>query len=162
MANFITSLRIICSILLLFSPALSASFYALYIAAGITDMIDGEIARKTNTVNEFGSKLDTVADFIMVAACFIKLVPVLSIDKWIYVWVAVIAVIKVANVVLFYARHKKLVSVHSVMNKVTGALLFVLPFTVKAVDLKYSAMLVCAVATFAAIQEAYYIRIQGV
>ena len=66
MANFITSLRIICSIALLLCPALSPVFYALYISAGFTDMIDGTIARKTNTVSEFGSKLDTVADFIFV------------------------------------------------------------------------------------------------
>lgn len=63
MANFITSLRIICSIALLFCLALSPAFYALYIVAGFTDMIDGAVARKTNTVSEFGSRLDTVADF---------------------------------------------------------------------------------------------------
>lgn len=63
MANVITSLRIIGSMALLLYPALSTSFYALYIATGITDMIDGTVARKTNTVSEFGSKLDTVADF---------------------------------------------------------------------------------------------------
>lgn len=65
MANFITSLRIICSITLLFCPALSQVFYVLYIIAGVTDMIDGTVARKTNTVSEFGSRLDTVADFIL-------------------------------------------------------------------------------------------------
>lgn len=65
MANFITSLRIICSIALLFCPALSQVFYVLYIIAGVTDMIDGTVARKTNTVSEFGSRLDTVADFFL-------------------------------------------------------------------------------------------------
>lgn len=58
MANFITGFLILCSILMLFFPALSPAFYALYLSAGITDMIDGTVARKTNTVTEFGSKLD--------------------------------------------------------------------------------------------------------
>ena len=64
MANIITGIRIICSIALLFCPTLSGAFYSLYIIAGFTDMIDGTIAIKTGTVSEFGSKLDTVADFI--------------------------------------------------------------------------------------------------
>ena len=49
MANIVTSCRIICSILLLFSPAFSAWFYSMYLLCGLTDMVDGTIARKTNT-----------------------------------------------------------------------------------------------------------------
>ena len=64
MANIITSIRILCSIALLFCQSLSPTFYLLYVVAGFTDMIDGTVARKTNTVSEIGSKLDTVADFI--------------------------------------------------------------------------------------------------
>lgn len=158
MANLITSLRIICSIALLFCSPLSASFYALYITAGITDMIDGTVARKTNTVSEFGSKLDTFADFVFVIVCLIKLLPTLNVETWMYIWIAVIAVIKVINIVSGYAIQKKLVAVHSVMNKVTGALLFVLPLTLPFINLKYSALVVCFVATFAAVQEGHFIR----
>ena len=79
MANIITGCRILCSILLLFFPALSPTFFILYLVAGFTDMIDGTIARKTNTASEFGSRLDTIADMVFVAACMIKLFPVLTI-----------------------------------------------------------------------------------
>jgi CDP-diacylglycerol--glycerol-3-phosphate 3-phosphatidyltransferase len=44
------------------------------------------------------------------------------------------------------------------MNKATGALLFLLPLTLPAVPLKYTAIVVCAAATFAAIQEGHFIR----
>lgn len=159
MANFITSLRIICSIALLFCSALSPAFYALYIVAGFTDMIDGAVARKTNTVSEFGSRLDTVADFVFVVICLIKLIPVLNITTLIYVWVVIIAFIKVSNVVSGYIVQKKFVAVHTVMNKVTGALLFIFPLTVSIIDLKYSVIIVCLIATFAAVQEGHYIRI---
>lgn len=43
MANIITGIRIVLSIALLFCPALSPTFYALYIAAGFSDMIDGAV-----------------------------------------------------------------------------------------------------------------------
>jgi len=62
MANIITGIRILLSVALLFYPAFSPTFYALYIAAGFSDMIDGAVARKTGSVSEFGSRLDTIAD----------------------------------------------------------------------------------------------------
>lgn len=37
-------------------------------SSGFTDMIDGTIARKLGTESEFGSKFDTVADIVFVAA----------------------------------------------------------------------------------------------
>ena len=77
MANIITCVRIICSMVLLFFPVFSWAFYALYITAGVSNMVDGAIARKTGTISEFGSKLDTVADFGLVVVCMIKLIPVI-------------------------------------------------------------------------------------
>ena len=44
------------------------------------------------------------------------------------------------------------------MNKVTGMLLFMLPISLTMIDLKYSGVLVGAVALFAAIQEGVLIK----
>ena len=158
MANTITFLRIAVSIVLLFCPVFSPAFYVFYIVAGVSDMLDGFVARKTNTANRFGARLDTMADFVFVVVCLIKLLPVLRIPAWLYAWIGIIALIKVVNIVSGFAVQKKLVAVHSVMNKATGVLLFLLPLTIPAVPLKYSAIVVCAVATFAAIQEGQFIR----
>ena len=158
MANIITGCRILCSILLLFVPAFSSTFYILYLVAGFTNMIDGPIARKTNTANEFGSRLDTIADIVFVAACMIKLLPVLTIPTWLCIWIGVIAIIKVFNIISGYIVQKKLVAKHTVMNKVTGAVLFILPLTLSVVDLKYSGGFICTIAILAAIQEGYLIR----
>ncbi len=116
-------------------------------------MIDGTVARKTNTVSAFGAKLDTAADLLFVAVCLIKLLPILDIPIWLYIWIAVIALIKIINIISVVIKYKRMIAVHSVMNKVTGALLFCLPLTLSFIDLKYSAIVVCAAATFAAIQE---------
>ncbi|MBQ7203139.1 MAG: CDP-alcohol phosphatidyltransferase family protein [Eubacterium sp.] len=158
MANIITALRIICSISLLFVPVFSPAFYALYITAGVSDMVDGTVARKTGKVSDFGAKLDTVADFIMVAACMIKLIPVINIPLWLIIWIAVIALIKVINIISGCVMRKEFVSVHTVMNKVTGFSLFLFPLTLSFIDLKYSGAVICALATFAAIQEGHLIR----
>jgi CDP-diacylglycerol--glycerol-3-phosphate 3-phosphatidyltransferase len=153
MANIITAIRILCSIALLFCAALSSWFYALYITAGVSDMVDGWVARKTNTVSVFGSKLDTVADIIFVVVCLVKLLPVLHLPVWIYLWVGLIACIKLFNIVHSHVVRKQFLADHSILNKVTGALLFVLPLTLSVFDVKYSAAVVCAVATVAAVTE---------
>ena len=158
MANAITFFRIAASIVLLFCPMFSPAFYVLYIAAGLSDMLDGFIARKTDTVSRFGAKLDTIADFVLVTVCLIRLLPVLSIPAWLYAWIGIIALIKVVNLISGFAVQKRFVAVHSVMNKAAGAMLFLLPLTVRVVPLKYSAIVVCAAATFAAIQEGHFIR----
>ena len=120
-------------------------------------MVDGAVARKTGTVSELGSRLDTIADIVFTAACLIKLLPVLSLPVWTYLWIAGIAIIKLTSIIVGYARQKKLVAVHSVMNKLTGALCFALPLTLAFVDVRYSSLAVCAIATDAALHEGYLV-----
>ncbi len=158
MANLITCFRILASTALLFCQPLSPTFYVLYIAAGISDMIDGPVARRTNAATAFGEKLDTAADFLFMAVCLYKLLPVLDVPVWLWVWIAVIALIKVVNVVSGFAVQKRFVTLHTTMNKAAGALLFLLPLTFPYIELKYTSVVVCAVATFAAVQEGHIIR----
>ena len=158
MANVITGLRILVSAVLLFCPVFSPIFYVLYLIAGLSDMVDGIIARKTDSVSEFGSRLDGVADFVFVAVCLIRVLPVLDIPIWLYVWTAVIFFVKIINIISGYVMQKKYVAVHTTMNKATGVLLFMLPLTLTIVPLNYSGIPICSVATFAAIQEGHFIR----
>ena len=158
MANIITGIRIVCSIAILFFPVFSPAFYTLYIVAGISDILDGTVARKTETVSEFGSKLDTGADFVLVVVCLIKLIPIIRAPVWLIIWIIVIAVIKAINLVSGYVMRKEIIVLHTAADKVTGILLFVLPLTLTFIDLKYSGTVVSALATFAAIQEGHMIR----
>ena len=158
LANDITIVRILCSVALLFFPAFSVAFYVLYITSGISDMVDGWVARMTHTVSELGAKLDTIADIVFVVVCLVILLPVLNIPVWLWVWISIIALIKIINIIFGFIIQKRFVSVHSTMNKVTGLLLFVFPLTLSFIDLKYSAAVVCIFATFAAIQEGHFIR----
>ena len=117
-------------------------------------MIDGTIARKTNSVSEFGSKLDTVADLAFVTASLFKVLPAIPIPQWVWLWGGGIAMIKIGTILWGYASKKQFIALHTVLNKVTGLLLFLLPLTLSFVDLKYSTIAVCSIATVAAIQEA--------
>ena len=157
LANILTGCRILGSILLLVFPAFSVAFYITYLFCGFSDMIDGTIARKTNSTSKFGSQLDTIADLIFIAASLFKLLPVIHIPGWLWIWGGVIAVIKVSNIIWGYVSKKQFISLHTIMNKVTGLLLFLLPLTVSFVELKYIAIAVCSIATLSAIQEGFYV-----
>ena len=120
-------------------------------------MIDGTIARKLNAVSIFGSKLDTVSDFVFMAVCVVKLLPIINLSIFLWIWIAIIAIIKVCNIVLGLVLRKKFVDLHTILNKTTGLLLFLLPLTLQFIEQTYSFMFVCILATIAAIQECCYI-----
>ena len=161
LANILTGCRILGSILLLFFPAFSAAFYITYLFCGFSDMIDGTIARKTNSTSKFGSQLDTVADLIFAAVSLFKLLPAIHIPQWLWIWGGVIAIIKISNIIWGYASKNQFISEHTVMNKATGLLLFLLPLTISFVELKYTAIVVCSIATFSAIQEGVYVIVDS-
>ena len=157
LANILTGCRIPGSILLLFFPAFSVTFYVLYLLCGLSDMIDGTIARKTNSVSRFGSQLDTAADLVFTAASLFKLLPAIQLPLWLWIWGGVIGIIKIGNIIWRYVTVKQFLALHTLMNKATGLLLFLLPLTISFVKPEYMAVVVCAAATFSAIQEGFYV-----
>ena len=159
-ANITTLSRILCSIWLLLLPVCSMRFYIVYIFCGLTDMVDGTIARSTHSATELGSKLDSVADLIFIVVAFIKLLPAITLPYWIWVWIAIISIIKVANIAFVWIAEKRLVIEHTLMNKITVFLLFILPLTLSIIELKYGTIAVCIVATISAIQESKYIKVE--
>ena len=156
-ANIITGCRMIGSLLLLLFPAFSFGFYILYLFCGFSDMVDGTIARKTNSTSNFGSQLDTVADLVFVVVSLFKLLPAIHIPGWLWIWGGVIAVIKISNIILGYVSKKQFISLHTIMNKATGLLLFLLPLTIPFLEWNYIAVAVCSIATLSAIQEGFSI-----
>ncbi len=149
----ITGYRILCSILMMLFSVFSIWFCVLYLLCGISDMIDGAVARWTNTATEFGSGFDTVADLIFVAVSLVKILPILHIPIWLWIWITVIAIIKIGNIIWGLVCRRKLTYLHTSMNRITGLLLFMMPLTIHFVELKYSSVLVCFAATASAIQE---------
>ena len=86
-----------------------------------------------------------------------KLLPAIQIPGWLWIWIGVIAVIRIGNILRGYLSKKQFISLHTIMNKLTGLLLFLLPLTISFVELKYTAIAVCSIATLSAMQEGFYI-----
>ena len=153
LANIVTGIRIVGSVCMLFSFAFSPLFYCTYLLCGFTDMIDGTIARKTNSATAFGSYLDSIADFIFLAVASIKILPAIRLPIWLWLSVLIIFIIKISAIIWRYILVKQFMLEHTLMNKLSGLLLFLLPLSLPFVDIKYSAGIVCLVTFISAIQE---------
>ena len=141
------------------SPAV---FWALYLLCGLSDVLDGAVARSTGTMSLLGERLDTIADIIFVAVWMLLFIPAIDVGRWLWIWTGVIALIKVVNIISGLAMKKGFVAKHTPANKATGLLLFLLPMVIllEVIKVPYI-VLVCLLATFAAIQEGHLIRTES-
>ena len=156
--NILTTVRIGCSFCIIFSEASSFVFIVFYVIAGFSDMLDGFTARHFDAGTAFGEKYDSFADIIFIGVCLLKLLPLFPLPLWSMIWVGLIAVIKLTNLLFSYAYHRKKLFLHTIANKVTGAMLFITPIVLVWVSINYVIPVVCTVATFAAVQEGHLIR----
>lgn len=156
--NILTSIRILCSLLLLVCQPFSSAFIWLYVTAGVSDMLDGFTARHFHAVSSFGEKYDSLADIIFVGVCLLKLLPVIHLPLWSILWIVLIVAVKALNLWLSYVYHRNKLFLHTIANKITGVMLFLTPLALIWIKVDFVLPIVCAVATFAAIQEGHYIR----
>ena len=119
-------------------------------------MLDGYLARKLHAESKTGAVLDSVADIFFVACCAIRLLPVLQIPTWLWIWAGVIVAIKIVNQVSALIVHKHFCFPHTMANKLAGLLLFIaMPMVFWSI---VPIAIVAVIATFAAIQEGHFIR----
>ena len=126
----ITLSRIPMAVALPFVQSSPAVFWALYLLCGLSDVLDGAVARSTGTMSRLGERLDTIADIIFVAAWIVLFIPAIDVGRWLWVWTGVIALIKVVNVISGLTMQKGFVAKHTPANKATGILLFILPMVI--------------------------------
>jgi len=125
--NMITSVRLALAITLFFLVPYKTVFIVLYLFAGLTDNVDGYVARKTKTVSAFGAKLDTVSDLTLFSAGVVAAVNWFTYPGYIWTIAIVLGGMRVGNMILGYLKYKKFISIHSIANKAAGILLFLVP-----------------------------------
>ena len=154
--NILSSLRIVGAVALLLSNVPGILFWMLYIVCGISDIADGWLARKLKCVTKKGALLDSLADICFVACCAWKLLPILELPQWLWLWAGVIVAIKVVNQFSTLVMYGHCCFPHTLANKWAGFLLFIaVPMTFWSI---IPITIVASVATFAAIHENYFIR----
>ena len=155
LVDIITCVRIAAAVVMLFTRPLSAAFFVLYCVGGISDMVDGTVARKFGSSGALGARLDSVADLLFFAVAFYKLVPKLYCFFNAYVlWaVCVVAAVKIMSLIVSFIRFHKPLFLHTILNKITGFAVFVLPFFYKVGCFTVSIYIACVIAFIAAAEE---------
>lgn len=153
--NILTLFRVIGSIALLFTEPMSRYFFVLYTACGISDVLDGFIARMTKKCTEIGAKLDSVADLIYYSVLLFKIIPVLNMEipSWIFAVSAAILLFRIGTYLLAAIKFRKFASMHTYLNKLCGLVIFLTPYMMgKSFTVGYC-IIVCAVAFVSSFEE---------
>lgn len=160
--NFITSLRIIGTVIILFLSPLKTPFFIVYTFSGATDALDGLVSRLTHTTSAFGAKLDSIADLIFYSVSLIKLLPALWITLPSYIWiiVGVILFLRILSYIISAVRFRRFASHHTILNKITGVLVFAVPYFIVTPFATVFCIAVC-VSGFLSTVEDLYIHISS-
>ena len=151
--NIITLFRILLSISLLFMDLFSVGFVLIYLLCGLTDAIDGFIARRLKAESLLGARLDTIADIVMFAVILYIFIPHVAFSRMLVIWLLAILLIRLVSMALVYFKYHKFAILHTVSNKVTGFLLFFVPLAI-GTGMELAAIdIVCAVASVSALEE---------
>jgi len=159
LANIITITRIITTTIMCITSINTTPYIIAYIYAGLSDVLDGIIARSMHIVSDLGRKLDSIADLYFYSVLMIKIWPYLIANINVYLKLIIIIIVIIRILLYVYVRLKKheMMANHTYLNKITGVLLFVLPFTIKtSYFIRYSSI-VTFVALIAAIYECLYV-----
>lgn len=151
--NLITCSRIGLSVALLFVRPLGAAFYIIYILCGLSDMVDGLLARKFGATSRLGEKLDSLADFVMIGILFILLLPVIKPTLPIIIWVLGIVAVRFAAAGIAFVKFKTFAFLHTYSNKMTGLLLFLFPLALPVFHAVVVMYALCTAASISAIEE---------
>ena len=154
-ADTVTAMRIAASLFLPFFHVQSIWFLVIYTFAGLTDVLDGWLARRTGTTSQFGARLDSIADLLFYGVLLFRLFPVLWQTLPVSIWyvVAAIVLVRLASYATAAVRYHQFASLHTWLNKLTGVGVFLLPYVFAlSTGIVYS-WVVCVLALAAALEE---------
>jgi len=150
--------RIVLCLPLLMVDAMTIPFWVIYLIAGLTDILDGFLARRWGVESKFGARLDSLADFVFVLAVGYKLFPYLKLPAMLWMMIGLIAMMKASNAVSAYLVRQRIEFLHTKANKLTGFFLFIGMMTIGQSYFIPVAWIIASIALFAAIQEGHLIR----
>ena len=143
---------------LLLVDVMTVPFWVLYLIAGLTDMLDGFLARRWGVESKFGARLDSLADFVYVLTVGYKLFPWLKLPASLWMMIGFIALVKMVNAICSYVVKHRIEYLHTKANKLTGFLLFIGMMAIGQSYFVPVAWVIACIALFAAIQEGHFIR----
>ena len=151
--NTITLSRIVGAVWLLFMTPLTIPFYILYAWCVISDMVDGPIARKTNSTSNLGSLLDSAADLVVAAVVLFIFIPILDLEIWMIAMITIVLSIRILGFSIGFIKYRTLTLLHTYANKGAGVLLACFPILFGVLGLPITIIILFIAATLSALEE---------
>ena len=151
--NVITAMRIIFSPILLFINPLTPLFLMIYIICGLSDVLDGYLARTKKITSHLGAILDSIADAIFFVVLLIVFIPRFKIPLEIVIWILGIAFIRLLSLAIGFYKYHAFAFLHTYGNKITGLVLFCFPLLYFSVGIMITAWFICICASISATEE---------
>ncbi len=151
--NSLTLLRAMIALLIFIVTPFTWLFYLIYVVCALTDMLDGFLARRLNAVTSLGQSLDSCADLVFFIAVCIRIIPLLEIEPWMLIWTGMVLLVKIISLIVGFVKFREFSFLHTYQNKLTGLLLFVYPPLIGKFGLLFPTVVVCIIASFAALEE---------
>ena len=153
--NLITSVRILGTFCLLFTKPFTVAFYIIYTLSGLSDLLDGFVARKLKLQSELGSKLDSIADLIFYAVMLLRIFPILLkvLPRALWTAVSIVILTRALAYTVAAVKYKRFASQHTWLNKASGAAVFLIPYII---NLEYAVpicFVLCSIAGLASAEE---------
>ena len=154
-ADALTCCRIAGTLLLAFLRPLSMGFFWVYALTGLTDVLDGWIARKTKTASDFGARLDSIADLLFYTVMLLRVFPILWAAFPMEIWyaVAAILILRISAYGIAAVKYRRFASLHTYLNKATGGAVFLVPFLLVTEYADVYGWITCAIAAAASLEE---------
>lgn len=151
--NTITISRIVLSIILLFIPINEIRFFIIYLLCGLSDAIDGYLARRWKISSETGAKLDSIADFVFLFVVLVRFLPNLMWEWWMLNCIFLIAFIRLLSISIGYYKFHEVAFLHTYSNKVAGFSIYCFPILLYLLTFKIIFIFVISLAGLSAIEE---------
>ncbi|SEW15263.1 CDP-alcohol phosphatidyltransferase family protein [[Clostridium] fimetarium] len=151
--NIITMMRIVFSPILLFINPLTPLFLLIYVICGLSDALDGYLARRSGATSHFGATLDSIADTIFFVIILVVFIPRVKIPSEIAVWILGIALIRLVSLAIGFYKYHGFAFLHTYANKITGLVLFCFPLLYFCTGIIITSWFICICASICAIEE---------
>ena len=138
---------------MLAAPPFSALFWIFYLSSGLTDILDGFLARKLHQESALGAKLDSIADFIFAGCLTIFIMKNLNIPRWLWLCALVIALLRFASYGIGFNKYHAFTALHTWANKLTGILIFTAPILYCLCGLRVTGGILCTAAFISTYEE---------
>lgn len=126
--NLLSLMRIPLSVVLFFFFEQKNIFLCLYLLLGVTDFLDGYLAKKWKVETTLGARLDSIGDFFF----FVALLSYLIGMQWVFVsgymtFIVIAFSSRIINILLGFIKFGRLIMLHTIANKIAGLLTFLTP-----------------------------------